>query len=266
MASPTLILEEYQFEDAGIGVLLNGSTSLPFCDISSVQGLDNAPFRVQQHDMEGQDGGYVDSEFETVRTVTIEGTAYANPTSMETYLDSLKANYAPHKLPKPFYFMTDAGQRVVFGKSQGFRYSKDEMRRRGTANFQIQIICEDPRIYTDTLITNSATRATGSVSVTVGGNRPTPAKITLTGSITSPTVTYTRTGAVMAFTGYTLGAGQQIVIDLINRTVVQAGVSKRNAMTLTGTWFMLEPGVNTFNYGGTGSTATIAVETRSAWR
>lgn len=264
MPSPTLTLEQFQFEETG--VLLNGDSTLPFVDIESIEGLDNAPYRVQTHDMEGQDGGYVDSEFESMRTVGLEGTIYASPTALETYLDSLKANFAPHTTAKPLFFMTDAGQRVVFGKSQGLRYRKDSDRRLGKASFQVQIMCEDPRIYTDTLISQTATRATGSVVVSPGGNRTTPATITLTGSITGPTVTHVESGNVFAFTGYVLGAGQSIVIDLNNRTVVQAGASKRNLMTITGTWYKLSPGTNTFNFGGTGSSATIKVETRSAWR
>lgn len=263
---PTLAAEEYMFTSSGL--LLNGSANaVPFVDITSIEGLDNAPLRQQTHDMEGQDGGYVDSEFETIRTVTLEGTIYADARNMEQYLDQLKANFAPTTTVQPLYIGTDREQRVVFGKSQGLRYTKDSKRRLGLCDFQVQIICEDPRIYTDSLISQQVTRSTGTLNITLDGNRPSPAIITLTGTISSPTVTYTRTSTTFSFTGYTLNSGQQLVIDLNNRTVIQAGVSKRSAMTITaGKWFLLQPGVNTFTYGGTGGTSTIKVEARSAWR
>lgn len=266
MAAPTLNLEEFQFDDTG--VLMNGAATLPFIDIKTVDGLDNAPYRTQTHDQEGMDGGFVDTEFESIRTVTIEGTLYADPTSMETFLDSLKANFAPSKTVKPLYFQTDAGQRLVFGKAQGIRYSKDQMRRLGQSAFQIQFMCEDPCIYSTPLITTTFTRSTGSGSITLSGNRTSPGKLTINAvsTITNPVITHTQSGTVFTF-ALAVSTGQALVIDLRTHTVILNGtINKRNAMVLTGNWYQLVNGVNNFTLGGTGTTAQLKIEARSAWR
>ena len=257
--------EEYQFGDTG--TLLNGDDSvLPFVDITSITGLDNAPIRESTHDMEGRDGGYVDSRFESIRSVQIEGTVYADPAALDTYLDTLKADFAPTSTNQPLYFKTDVEQRVVFGKSQGMNYTKDARRRLGIVDFQVTILCEDPRIYTDTLVTQTVTRSVGSLAIDNDGTRPTPAILTITGSISNPTITHTQSGTVFDFTGYTVASGQSLTIDLDNRIVLQNGVSKRSEMTVTGAWYLLGPGTNNFTFGGSGSSATLKVDLRAAWR
>src|SRR5688572_6728883 len=131
MAIPTLEVEQYQYKDTG--VLLNGDPPGSFFDVLKVSGLDSAPTRTQTADREGVDGGYVDSEFETIRTVVLEGNIYADPFNMETYLDALKENFAVTNVNQPLYFQTDAGIRMINGKAQGIRYDKDQLRRLGSA-------------------------------------------------------------------------------------------------------------------------------------
>lgn len=258
MAAPTLKVEEYQYTDGG--VLLNGTSALPFVDVTSVEGLDSAPARTQTHDREGTDGGFVDSEFETIRTVSLEGYVYTNPSSMETYLDSLKANYAPSKNDQPFYFRTDAGLRLVFGKAQGFKYTKDPERGSGKVAFQIQIICGDSRIYSDPAVTASVS-GSGSTTLTLGGNRPSLGKLTISGASTNPSISCN--GSTFSFSLST-GAGDSLVIDLDTRTVIlNGGTSKRGSMSITGGWFSFVPGNNPITYSGGG---TLTVNARSAWR
>lgn len=271
MAAPTLIVEQYQYSDTG--VLLNGDDSaLPFVDIESVQGLDMPEFRNQSHDREGLDGGYVDAPYLTSRTVTIEGTVYANPTNMEDYLDQLKANFAPTRDDKPLYFKTDnatLSDRLVFGKSLGFRYTKDANRRLGIAKFQVQIMCGDPRIYSVVEINQIIAWGAGAMNVNVGGNRTTPAILTLRGPVTSPTVTHSVSGTVFSFSGFTLPAGNTLTINLNTRQVLQNGTTnRRHVMTLTGDWYELSPGTNTFTRTGSGTTAAteFQVTARSAWQ
>lgn len=241
------------------------AATVAIADVHNVQGLDSAPFRTQTHDREGADGGYVDSEFESIRTVTIEGTLYTKDTPFETFVDSLKSNYAPTRTPKPLYFQTDNGARVVFGKAQGFRYNKDNLRRLGSANYQAQIICEDPRIYSDPETVITITRTAGSGTITLGGNRPSPAKLTIAGAITNPTISYGST--TMTF-NIALTASDSLVIDLKYKTVVLNGtLNRRGTMTLTGKWFQLQPSANVVTFGGGASTtATLIVAARSAWR
>lgn len=276
MAIPTLAVEEYQFGDAGM--LLNGDPPVPFFDVQTVEGLDSAPVRLQQVDREGTDGGYVDSEFESSRTLTLTGVIYAAVTNMETYLDALKANFAPSKTSQPFYFQTDAGLRVIYGKSQGLKYPKDQLRRIGSANAQVQIVCEDSRIYSPTAMSQSVNLAAGVVAgrgypksypfgygapvtqgglvIVLSGNRDTPAILRIDGSITNPVVVNDTLGITMAF-NLILNSGDFLTIDLDSKAVLLNNVtSVRNALTLTGGWFKLLPGSTSFRLQGTQSPST----------
>jgi hypothetical protein len=275
MVAPILTVEQYQFDDTG--VLLNGNPPVPFIDVMSVEGLDSVPRRVNAHDREGLHGGYTDAEFESQRLVVIEAKLYAPVTAMETVLDSLKANYAPHKTPKPFYFQTDhatAPARLVFGKSLGLKYPKDAQRRLGIADLQMQIQCEDPRIYSVAPVTSQFTRTTGSGNITLSGNRESPAILTITTpsgvTITNPSINFA--GNTILLTTV-IPASSTLVIDLEKRTVILTTGSTvtnlRNTLSFSaGGWALLQPGVTTnFTFGGTPSsnTTTLNITARSAW-
>lgn len=285
-----LTAEQFQYTDSGI--VLNSSVSLPFVDIESIQGLDNAPVRASQVDREGDDGGYVDSEFESLRTVTLEGTVYADPNNVETYLDSLKANYAPTRAVQALYFGTDAGTRVVFGKSQGFKYDKNQLRRLGMAAFQVQVICEDSRIYSPTvssasvsLVSSAITgrgynksynfgygvaATTNALALTLTGNRPSPGVLTITGACQNPTIINDTSGTEMDFS-ITLASGDVLTIDLGTKAVILNGTAnRRSTLTITGPWFKIVPGINSFRFLGTQTpptpVATLTVAAKPAYR
>jgi len=101
----TLTREQYRYMKGG--VLLNGDAPMPFVDVESVDGLDSAPFRIAQNDREGVDGGLVIANFESIRTVTLEGTVYCNPNSIDAYLDLLRYNWQPTKKTYPLFFGGD---------------------------------------------------------------------------------------------------------------------------------------------------------------
>jgi hypothetical protein len=287
---PTLQLEEYQYTDTG--VLLNGDASLPFFDVESIDGLDVPDYSSTEHAREGMDGAYIDAPFLRQRTITIEGTAYTEPLRSEEYLDSLKANFAPTRVSKPFYFQTDAGQRMAFAKPLGFRYPKNADRRLGIHKIQIQLGCEDPRNYTPGLVSSSTTlqsvntggrsypkdypvlygaaASNSTLNLTLGGNRDTGATLRITGPVVNPSIIFDNTGTTMAFQ-ITLSATDYLEIDLISRAVrLNGSASRRSTMSLQGNWFLLEPGVNSFRYFGTQFPATplstLQVSAYSAWR
>jgi phage-related protein len=271
MPAPILGVEEYQFGDAG--VLLNGAANLPFVDLTSINGLDSAPFRTATTDQEGRDGGYVDMMYETMRTVTLEGTIYNTPTAIESYLDSLKVNFAPAVTAKPLYFKPDTptAMRCVFGKSAGIRYSRDSRRRLGMSDFQVQIICEDPRIYaaTEDVLTMTV-NTTESLSPLLG-NRDTTATIKLTGPLVNPSLSINMgPGAIYEInTIPNLTAGEYIDIDLNQKYILKNGnTSIRHLITLTNGWPVINPGNLSITLAGTtaGSTGNAVFTTRAAWR
>ncbi|HEY9660893.1 MAG TPA: hypothetical protein V6C65_20760, partial [Allocoleopsis sp.] len=144
-----MAVSEYEFKLGDTGVLLNTSAVTPFVDITLVDGLDSPPFRETFRDHEGEDGGFFDAEFEKGRDITLNGTLYADSATIEDYLDDLRFNYAPVTDPIPFYFYPPGvGERVIFVKPRGVRYSWTTARRIGMTEIQFMLYAEDPRIYT----------------------------------------------------------------------------------------------------------------------
>jgi len=259
------------------GITLNTSPSLPFVDITSVEGLDSTDVRLQTHDREGLHGGYAASQFETLRTVTLEGIVYADPLNMEAYLDSLKANFAPSTVDKKLYFGTDTGMRFVWGKSQGFKYAKDNQRGRGVVNFQVQIVCQDPRIYSPTEITTSA-NATDAVTnaytvVNNPGNRDTFSRFNIFGPAETGMLIILQSGLGRMQLQYNgaLAAGDLLTVDTERRTVMLnyfTNVRGNLGAFTTGTlWLPLQPGDNRFQCQRGGATVFSYQHTfRPAWR
>lgn len=287
----SILTQDYTFQLGDTGVLLNADTvTLPFIDVTDIQGLDSPTFRESSRDHEGVDGDFLDAEFETGRDIIVSGMVYADSNNMESYLDSLRYNYAPSKVLVPFYLKSPGtNERVLFVKPRGVRYNWDSLRRTGSSAIQCMMHAEDPRIYTSTL--RSVTMAPGS-TITVGraynksynygygtiilvpdsntitnaGNREAPATITIAGPVTTPQIVNDTVGKTLQF-NITLGVADTLVIDLLNHTVVLNGSTNRRGTLLAPNWFLLQPGDNIMRYRtaiGTSSSATVTW--RDTWR
>lgn len=266
----SLATEQYRFRQDGL--LLNGPATLPFIDITSVDGIDSAPTNSSTTDREGAHGGFVRAEFETVRTITLEGNIYANPSTMETFLDQLKDNFRPTATPHWFQFGTDAGVRLVFARSTGIRYAKNSQRNLGVQAFQVQLILADPRIYSpaEQTIRHSAASATPA-TYNIAGNRDTLALITLlpgTATWSDPAFTITNDYGSMTitFSGYNVNG--LVDIDLDARTMLQnlVNLSVRGYATITGDWVPLAPGNNVIKVSSVAAGAQLILTYRPAWR
>lgn len=285
-----MAIDEYEFKLDDDGVLLNTDGSgLPFVDITRVQGLDSPPFRETYRDHEGEDGGFLDAEFEKGRDIILEGTIYADSGSIEDYLDDIKANFAPVQSPVPFYlYPAGSEERVIFVKPRGVRYDWDTARRIGMTGIQFMAYAEDPRIYTNTLLsyTISFGGETGigldfsfgfdvdfgggatpaGANVLNSGNRSTPVVFVITGPVTNPVVGNTTAGKTMRFT-IELGATDTLTVDTGNRTVYLNGNISRRYVLTSPEWFFIEPGTNQIIFGGaTGTGSQVNLQFRSAWR
>src|SRR3954451_14585588 len=107
-----------QYGDNGITLNTDATPTTGFVDLNTIQGLDNSPMRMTQHEREHTHGGFLTAEFESIRWVTLEGNIIAPTTALAAYLDALKANFAPGKTAQPLYFTTVAqGTRLVYAKS-----------------------------------------------------------------------------------------------------------------------------------------------------
>lgn len=283
-----MVMEDNTFKLGDSGVVLNTSAILPFVDIEKVEGLDSAPYRETFRDHEGVDGGYIDAEFEQGRDIMLEGIATCDVNSVETYLDSLKYNFAPVTSPIPFYYKAAGlGERVLFVKPRGCRYDWEQARRTGCTAIQFLMYAEDPRIYENNLLNivipfgGSATTGFGfslgfnldfgvaippfGSFIVNSGNRPTPAILTITGPVVNPRVINDTDSKSLNFT-ITLSGADSLVIDLDRRTVTLNGsTNARNTLT-TSDWFYFKPGNTFIRFGGTSGSGNLAIAYRSAWR
>jgi hypothetical protein len=119
---------------------------------------------------------------------------------------------------------------------------------------------EDGRTYNLTFDRNyPATLPTGAKYAVNGGTAPTPWTSTIFGAITDPTMTVN--GIDISFTGLTLTAGQTVVINAEQRTVLLNGDPTESRYNLTNyadwTWdqVLLQPGSNIVRLTGTAPSA-----------
>jgi hypothetical protein len=289
----TPVLDDMQFQFGDDGVPLNTDPPGPFIDISKVQGLDSATFRTSSKDTEGRDGRVVEADFESGRTIVIAGTVYGNTyAELEPFVDELKANFAPSKTYKPFYFKPPGvGQRLVYAKcTSGFRSDWDSMRRVAIAAFQVTLDAGDPIIYgadavdwTSSLFVPPVPgfafpfgfsfdfgeytgAGTGSFSVTHNGNREAPFIATFTGDQAVNVGLLNEDLNSRVQTNYTLSLGDVLKIDFQYERVWLNDVPRRGLVDREG-WFLLQPNtVNHLRLVATGGTSSVVVSTRDAWR
>jgi len=291
------LVNDTTFQLGDAGVVLNDDTlpNVPFIDIETVTGLDSAPFRQTKRDHEGVDGGFMDAEFESGRDISLAGIVYANNNPMETFLDSLKANWAPSTTLIPLYFYTlETGLRVVFVKPLGCQYDWDALRRTGMTAITFTAFAEDPRIYSGQLISTVLPMGAtvfsgfafnlgfsfgfGGVSTTSDGqfvynvgNRPAPVVMTITGPMVNPVILNDTTSSAMQF-NITLDTLDTLTIDSQYHTVRLNGTANRRSTLTVPGWFDLQPspiaanGGNFIRFRGASGTGTLTVAYRASWR
>lgn len=284
------LTEELTFQLGDSGTILNtDSVSLPFVDITGVVGLDNAPYRETERDHEGTDGGFLDAEYERGRPIVLTGTVYADSSTMESYLDQLKEDFAPSRTLVPFYYKAPGvDERVLFVKPQGVAYDWDELRRIGSSKIKFKCFAEDPRIYNAALSQVTIAYSTGamvgfgfplgfdfgfgsavvsdSVIVTNMGNRPTPPTFIITGPVNTPIIRDETNGHILTF-NITLAAGETLTVNTQYKTVMLNDTTNRRSSLEDPDWFFLEKGDTNIRYtayDGTGSQMTV--QFRSAYR
>jgi hypothetical protein len=288
------LLDDYEFQFGDDGVLLNAENiSTPFVDIDKVGGLDSATYRTSSKDTEGWDGSTIEAEFESKRTITINGVVYGiTQAQMEPFIDQLKANFAVSKVYKPLYFKAPGVsiRRSMAKCTSGFRCDWDAMRRVAMAPFQVTLEAGDPIIYgideympSGEIITVGIPGfqfpfqfnfdfgaveggVTGAFNATHTGNRPAPFIARFTGTdVNGFGLRHEGTGRQVDF-NLTLDVGDVVVVDFNTRKVWFNGSPRRGSVTREG-WFLLEPGITNSLRLLTGSGSLgVTLSVYDAWR
>jgi hypothetical protein len=265
------ITSDYQFQFGDEGTVLNQDLpSVPFVDVTKVSGLDNGEYRVTERAREGMDGGYIDARFLKPRTIVIEGIIYGD----ESYLETLKADFAASEEVKPLYWQASSRQRIVFCKSLGLQYDWTTSRRTGSIPFQVQLKAEDPNIYSTALMMGSTPLGTppttgmtfplafpltyggtgaaayGSLMILNNGNKPTSAVFHINGAVIDPEIVHDNSGKRLSFSG-TFSPSDVITVDTRNRTVLLNGSYRRTILKGSSRWFNIDVGSNTVRFLGT---------------
>lgn len=240
MVAPVLNTYEYQFTDSG--VLLNGSTSLPFIDVTNVQGLDLPEISAVDSEYDSRHGGYVYAKYVGIRTIVIDGTLYANPSTIDTTIETLIANFMPRTDDAPLYFKgAGIAQRYIMCKPIGLKYNLNNLRNYGACDIQIQFKAGDPVKYVD----NADTVVTSGVASSIlnEGNVETFPSFSFTGAAAEVAIVNTDTGETVTHT-YTTDADDSLVIDFKTRSCLLNGVKNSSYLTSLG-WWSLKPGITT---------------------
>lgn len=293
-----MLVDDFTYQMDVDGFILNDDQNLrPFVDILKVTGLDSAPFRTSIRDRDGREGAYVDSEYEQARTITLQGTLYDDPANVEITQDRFKSEWAPSKVPVPFFLRhPGTGGRMLWTHPQGVKYDVDTVRRLGLTDITFNAVAGDPRIYaeSETIRTVGVTNViqtgmTFDLAFNLGfggvvsagypplvgnaGNRSTPVKFRMWGPYLNPHIYSYTTGDEMVLDILVDQTSDYVEIDTNARTIryhsAAWGVRNVRDLLRRPSWFDLEPGNNTigFNVEGNASLAThLDIIYRSAWR
>lgn len=261
MAVP--VLNTYQYQYMETGVLLNGSTSLPFIDVKKVSGLDMPEIDVISMEYDSQHGGYVESKYVGMRTIVIDGLLYASPETADVTIDALITNFIPDGSDYPFFFKgAGIAQRYILCKPVGFNHDVDSLRSYGACAVQFQLKAGDVRKYVDnadvTMVNNTNVNAPNL------GNINSYPIFTITGAMTAISLTNNTTAKTLTLTTTRI-AGDVVVVDFYNKSITINGV--RNSSVATGTWWdIAKNSTPTIKYVVTGGPPTsVVVKTKQAW-
>lgn len=259
----------YTFQYGDAGQFINSDTELPFVDLTKITGFDSGEFRTSNRVREGVDGGFLDAEYENMRTIVLEGNAYADPGNIIPYLFQLKADYSPTKKAKPLYFeLPGLGPMVLYCKSLGIKFDIEQAVATGVTPVQIQLQAEDPTIYARDLKIVTAVFDTTAPTLGRGYNRSYSYGYGASGQVApgtliirnsgfkeakalirisntdSPQIISDNEGKVISLKSYISGT-DYMELDLRNRTVMLNGTTNRgNQMVTPTSWFMIQPGDN----------------------
>ena len=159
----------------------------------------------------------------------------------------------------------------------------------GIPEATIQIVCSDPRLYSDVLATDSLNLPidTGGVTFAVefnmefsdleasqstivlmnSGDFDAPVRFAVNGEISNPTIIHEESGRQLVLDGYSQTANDFLLINSADKSVLLNGTaSRRQLLTSESSFFDLQPGTNTIRFDGVGDgTAILTASYRSAY-
>lgn len=242
--------------------------------IQKISGLD-APQARDESLLRPADHGAVSyTSYLNRRTITIEGMVVGNGGPVTALLDSLKQAFAPLSSPADLVFkLPGVDPRRVQAKPLSVTSDWEYQNIGLAASFQVQLVCDDPRIYGTTqyqLVTTlpsavggfsfplkfplafGTVQTGGYILANNAGNFETRPVFVLYGPVTNPVITNQTTGETLSFS-ITLADTDILYVDCYNRLVLIANSSllqwsSRYSALVSRQWIHLQPGQNTIVY------------------
>ena len=256
--------------------------------VRKVEGLDPPETRTDLIEKAEDHGSFVFARYLTHRTITIEGDLVGDPNNgFEDKVTDLRAAMIPQESVSPLTFLIPgAVEKVVYAKPIRCSFPIDVAYGLGTCEWAVQLVAEDPRIYSSELFATTLVPlvefgigfdvafdldfggATGNTASAINeGTFPTPPITRIDGPVTNPKVTNVTVDKFLRVE-LEVPVGQYLILDHQARTVKLGGTASRySQLTPDSEWWQLAPGDNDLRFDGEGEGgSTLAtVSWRSAW-
>lgn len=285
-----LTLEDWQFSYNGL--TFGVGTEVQLVTATGIRALPSVAHGDVQRPRD--QGMLVGLDLNSARTVTldlaVEGESAADLDAQITALETAFQTQSLTLLPLQ-YQLPGEGNRVIYCRPEkrsvplNFNYSSAFY-----ATMSVQLVAVDPRIYdaagqavavglpepvtgmtfpaTFPLTFGSGGGGGGSIVAVNAGNYETRPTLTITGPCTNPRVENETSGEFIAF-GYTLLAGETLVIDMDAHTALLDGTASLYYTVVPGSQFwVLEPGTSTVSFFSSDPAptgATLTMSWASAW-
>lgn len=269
------------------GLAFGAGSSYPLT--APVKGLPGGPGIRQASAMRPQqDGAYGGTGFYGDRQLTFSG-VIVNPAGGWGPLRDLEADLTVALMPKAptlLELALEDGRTLQANVRAASPITIVERNVSTLADWQAQLVADDPRLYDGNLGSSTAAVATaggagltfpmatpitfgssplgGEVTAVNDGTVPTPWVATFDGPLTNFTFEHVEAGRLMTFDGDLL-AGDTLEVDADAHTVLLNGTASRYDWLRYPNWFLLTPGLNTLRVTASVGTGGVTVEWRSAW-
>jgi hypothetical protein len=267
----TTPLDEWQVEFGGL--LLGSGTAY---DIVGIVGLGDQPdVRVADQDRFRDHGMYSGDDFLTGRVIELDLSVRGNGAfgSLSLLLQNLNVIFQPGLTGlKPLRACIPGvanGETIrVMAKTRKRSVANDWLYSVGPLAMPIiQLLVPDPRLYSDEPDSVTTDGGVGQVTVNNRGTFQTLPVITITGPVTNPKVVF---GGLEFSLLYDLPAGQTIVLDFMEHTILLGGVENIYYTWVPGSsWFPIDTGSADMQFhtmsGSASSEASMNVTYSSAW-
>lgn len=277
---------EWEFEYNGL--VFGAATDY---GIRSIEGLSRPDSREDVLTRAGEHGAYVFGQFLPERRITIEGDIRGTPgTDFSDKVETFREKFVPILEPFPLRYRIagEAQIRRIYSVPVRGAFMIDPMYSIGYAEWVLQFLAPDPRIYSDeeNIITVGTSGGSNGMSfdevfdMTFGGGAAgvtgaenagvfnSPPFLRLAGPATNPVIRNVTANKELRFNPLTLTASEYIDIDTNKRTIYLNGDSLQSryfTLEQISEWWYLDPGLNSLQVTTGGDTPSLTVRWRDAW-